>query len=82
MTVGPFEAQLLASSVLAVPAIALLLFAVFRGHFRHQEEAKYTVFTAQDPREDFWDDDWNQRHGRPAAPPRMGPGPMRKRRIP
>jgi hypothetical protein len=77
MTVGPFEAQLLASSVLAVPAIALLLFAVFRGHFRHQEAAKYVVFTARDEQEDFWDNDWNERHGRPAEPPKMRPVPRK-----
>jgi hypothetical protein len=82
MTVGPFEAQLLASSVLAVPAIGLLLFAVLRGHFRHQEEAKYAVFTARDSQEDFWDDDWNERHGRPVAPPRLRPEPRRKGRVP
>jgi hypothetical protein len=75
MTVGPFEAQLLASSVLAIPAIVLLLFAVFRGHFRHQEAAKYVVFTARDEQEDFWDNDWNERHGRSAEPPKTRPVP-------
>jgi hypothetical protein len=77
MTIGPFEAQLLASSVLAVPAIALLLFAVFHGHFRRQEEAKYVVFTARDEQEDFWDNDWNERHGRPAVPPKPRPKPRK-----
>ena len=75
MTIGPFEAQLLASSVLGVPAIGILLFAVFRGHFRHQEAAKYAVFTARDEQEDFWDNDWNARHGRPPEPPKMRPKP-------
>ena len=77
MTVGPLEAQLLASSVLAVPAIAILLYAVFRGHFSRQEEAKYAVFTARDEQEDFWDDDWNRRHGRITAPPKDRPKPMK-----
>ncbi len=77
MTIGPLEAQLLASSVLAVPAIAILLFAVLRGHLRHQEAAKYAVFTARDEQEDFWDDDWDQRHGRELAPPKGRPKPMK-----
>jgi hypothetical protein len=77
MTIGPLEAQLLASSVLAVPAIAILLFAVFRGHFRHQEAAKYAVFTARDEQEDFWDDDWNERHGRAISPPKGRPKPKK-----
>lgn len=81
MTVGPFEAQLLASSVLAVPAIGILLFAVFRGHLRHQEAAKYAVFTARDPEEDFWDNDWNERHGRLAEPPKMRPKPTKGGRV-
>jgi hypothetical protein len=77
MTIGPLEAQLLASSVLAVPAIAILLFAVFRGHFRNQEEAKYAVFTARDEQEDFWDNDWNERHGRATSPPKGRPRPKK-----
>ncbi len=80
MTIGPFEAQLLASSVLAIPAIAILLYAVFKGHFRRQEEAKYVVFTARDAQEDFWDEDWNERHGREAAPPKVRPKPRLGRR--
>lgn len=77
MTIGPFEAQLLASSVLMVPAIAILLFAILRGHFSRHEEAKYAVFTARDEHEDFWDDDWNRRHGRVAAPPKDRPRPKK-----
>jgi hypothetical protein len=77
MNVGPFEAQLLASSVLAIPAIGLLLYAVFKGQFRRQEEAKYAVFTARDAEEDFWENDWNERHGRPAEPPKMRPRPRK-----
>lgn len=77
MTIGPLEAQLLASSVFAVPAIAILLFAVFRGHLSRQEEAKYAVFTARDEGEDFWDEDWNRRHGRSAAPDKDRPSPRR-----
>jgi hypothetical protein len=76
MTIGPLEAQLLASSVLALPAIALLLFAVFSGHFTRQEGAKYAVFTARDEREDFWEEDWNRRHGR-ASPPKDRPRPQK-----
>ncbi|MCL5736022.1 MAG: hypothetical protein M1274_10630 [Actinobacteria bacterium] len=76
MTIGPFEAQLLASSVLAVPAIAILLFAVCKGHFRHQEAAKYAVFTARDQEEDFWDRDWNERHGRAATAAKSRPRPV------
>jgi hypothetical protein len=68
MTIGPLEAQLLVSSLFAIPAIAILLFAVFRGHFSRQEGAKYVVFTARDEQEDFWDDDWNLRLGRSAVP--------------
>ena len=77
MTIGPFEAQLLASSVLAIPAIGILLYAVFRGHFRHQEAAKYAVFTARDAQEDFWDNDWNERHGRARTPAKSRPRPKK-----
>ncbi len=76
MTVGPLEAQLLASSVFAIPTIAILLYAVFRGHFSRQEGAKYVVFTARDEQEDFWDDDWNRRHGR-TSPPKGRPRPRK-----
>lgn len=68
MTIGPLEEQLLASSVFAIPTIAILLFAVFRGSFTRQEGAKYVVFTARDEQEDFWDEDWNRRHGRNYSP--------------
>ncbi len=74
MTISPLEAQLLASSVLALPAIAILLFAVFTGHFSRQEGAKYVVFTVKDEGEDFWEEDWDRRHGR-ASPPKERPRP-------
>jgi hypothetical protein len=64
MPLSPLESQLLASSVFAIPAIALLLYAVFSGHFIRNEKAKYAVFTAED--NDYWEED-SRRLAQPPA---------------
>ena len=58
MTLSPLESQLLASSVIAVPAMALLLFAVARGHFKRSESTKYVVLAS--PEKDYWEQDWGR----------------------
>jgi hypothetical protein len=59
MTLSPLESQLLASAVLVIPAIAILLYAVFSGQFARNEDAKYVVFTAED--NDYWEEDARRR---------------------
>ena len=55
MTVGPYEAQLITASILAIPGIVMVLVAVFTGQFsREKEVAKYAVFF-DEQEEDFWE---------------------------
>ena len=56
MTLSPLESQLLASSVIAVPAMGLLLYAVARGHFKRSEDTKYVVLAS--PERDYWQQEW------------------------
>jgi hypothetical protein len=61
MTIGPLEAQLIASSVIAIPGIAIVLYAVFTGHFsRKSEVAKYAVFIEEET-VDYWEGDQSRR---------------------
>jgi hypothetical protein len=66
VTLTPFESQLLASSVIAVPAMGLLLYAVARGHFKRSEGNKFVVLAS--PERDYWEErDWG-RLQEPSAP--------------
>jgi hypothetical protein len=64
MDLTPLESQLLASSVFAVPAMGLLLFAVGRGHFKRSESTKYVVLAS--PEKDYWEQDWGRLDDAPA----------------
>jgi hypothetical protein len=74
MNISPLEAQLIASSIIAVPGIILLLFAVFTGHFKRNEEAKWVVLLEEE--EDYWDQ--SSPASKKTTPPNGSPAPKKE----
>jgi hypothetical protein len=72
MTIGPYEAELITSSALAIPGIIMVLVAVFTGQFsKKNESVKYAVFF-EEQEEDYWEQDERYRLPRNRQEPPKG----------